>query len=54
MDGFPVGCLKNGSVTMARGYTYNGLAWCICGALCKGIDDKCECSNSRGISLLNV
>ena len=61
----PVECLKKGSLVVLEwlvrlklkfrygGCTYR-LAWCLYSALYKGKGDKCERSNSRGISLLSV
>ena len=50
LDGFPVECLKKGGMAVLP------MDWrdaCIV-PLYKGKGDKCECSNSRGISLLSV
>ena len=63
LDGFPVECLKKGGmavlewlVTVSFDMGVVPMGWrgdCIV-PLYKGKDDKCECSNSIGISLLSV
>ena len=65
LDGFPVECLKKGGMAVLEwlvrllNLSYMGVApmdWrgaCIV-PLYKGKGDKCECSNSIGISLLSV
>ena len=64
LDGFPVECLKNGGTTVLEWLvrllkeSFDTVAvpmdWrgaCVV-PLYNGVGDKCECSNSRGISLL--
>ena len=64
LDGFPVECLKKGGMAMLESLIrqlnlsfdmgFVPMDWrgaCIV-PLYKGKNDKCECSNSRGISLL--
>ena len=66
LDGFPVGCLKKNGIAVLEWLVrlLNAsfdmgvvpMDWrgaCIV-PLYKGEGDKCECSNSRGNSLLNV
>ena len=66
LDGFPVECLKKGAMVVLEWLVrllnlsfYMGVVpmdWrgaCIV-PLYKGKGDKCECSNSRGISLLSI
>ena len=66
LDGFPVECLKNGGVVVLEwlvrllNLSFDvGVVPMDWSAACrvplyKGQGDKCECSNSRGISLLSV
>ena len=67
LDGFPVECLRKGGmavlewlVRLLNAIFYKGVEpmdWhgaCTYSALYKGKGDKCECSKSRGISLLSV
>ena len=66
LDGFPVECLKKGGMAVLEWLVrllnlsfdmgivpMDWLGACIL-PLHKGKGDKCECSNSRGISLLSV
>ena len=66
LDGFPVECLKKGSMAVLEwlvgllnlSFDMGAVPMDWRGAcivpLYKGKGDKCECSNSRGISLLSV
>ena len=66
LDGFPVECLKKGGMAVLEwlvrllnlSFNMGVVPMDCCGAcivpLYKGKGDKCECSNSRGISLLSV
>ena len=65
LDGFPVECLKKGGMVVVEylvrllnlSFDMGVVPMDWCGAciepLYKGKGDKCECSNSRGISLLS-
>ena len=66
LDGLPVECLKKGGMAVLewlvrllnlsfdRGAVPMDWRGACIVPLCKGKGDKCECSNSRGISLLSV
>ena len=66
LDVFPVECLKKGGMTLLEwlirllnlsfdmGVIHMDWRGACIVPLCKGKGDKCECSNSRGISLLSV
>ena len=66
LDGFPVECLKKGSMAVLEwlvlllnlsfdmGVVHMDWRGACIVPLYKGKGDKCKCSNSRGISLLSV